>query len=296
MRLGRWFGIPVRVNPAAIPLAAAAIWLGEGMRLGVMTGSILIHELMHLAAARLLRIRIVELELMPVGGAARLENFWQLRPGQMMLVALAGPASNLLMMVISAAMCWWGLLPPLWTALLVEQNAVILLFNLIPALPMDGGRILCGWLSRRMSAAGAARLGEGLSGILAAGLIAAAGYGLFHGRMNITLPMAAVFLILSARRERKQAGISAIESLSRRVEELSIEKVLPVRWLAVNEETTVRDAAMELKPRYVHRMAVYDGGLRLVRVVEETELIGALVENSEKRMKNVKSIKIEKRG
>ncbi len=287
MRLGRLFGIPVRISPAALFMAALAIWLGEGQRLAVMSSSILLHELAHIAAARLLRVRVIELEMMPIGGAARLENLWRLRPSQVTMVALAGPMANLLLMVISAALCQWKIMPDQWAAMMIEQNAVICVFNLLPALPMDGGRVLCGLLSCRMSISGAAKVGRCVGQGLAAALLGMSAYGLMQGRLNITLPAAAVFLLMSARREQRQAEGAVLESLMGRFDELHAETVLPMRWLAVRTDATVRETAIQLRPRYMHRIAVYDDALNLAKVVEERELLLRLLENGDVLMENV---------
>ncbi len=277
MRLGRLFGIPVRVNPLTFLMIALAVWLGEGSRLLVMSSSILLHELSHIAAARMLRVRVIEIELMPAGGAARLESLWQLRPGQMAAVALAGPLCNMVIVILSAALCWWAILPPDWAAALIEQNSVILLFNLLPALPMDGGRVLCGLLGRRMSPACAARTGVRIGWVLAACLMALSVCGLMQGRLNITLPVAALFLIVSAQRERRQAESSAIESLTTRSIEMEEEGVLPVRWLAVRTDTSAHEVAARLRPRFMHMIAVYDNEMKLTGVIGEDGLMRALL-------------------
>lgn len=290
MRLGRWFGVPVRVNPVTLPMMALAFWLGEGRRLGMMLISILLHEFSHIAAARLLHVRVLELELMPAGGAARLENLWRLRPGQTTAVALAGPLCNLLLMTLSAALCWWGILPPDWAAALIEQNAVIFLFNLLPALPMDGGRVLCGLLSRRLSRSAAARVGAWTARGMAAILLAVAMIGFLRGHMNITLPIAAVFLLMCGGREQRQAEGAALESMMGRAEEMEEEVVLPVRWLAAGLDTPVRDVAVRMKPRYMHMIALYDDQLRLVGILSEAALTGALIDGGEERVGNLKPI------
>ena len=284
MRLGRLCGIPIRLHPLALPMMALAVWMGEGGRLAVMMGSILLHELTHMAAARALHVRVLELTLMPIGGAARLENLWGLRPGQVSLVAMAGPACNLIIVMAAAALCRWRLLGEEWTAVIIEQNLIIFLFNLIPALPMDGGRILCGLMGRRMSPAASARAGSMITCGIAGGMLVLSVYGVIRRRLNITLPLAALFLLMSAGKERRQSESAAIESLAGRAAEMEEEGVLPVRWLAVGEGTHAREAAARLRPRVMHMLAVFDRGMRLIDVVSEEALISALMENGERKM------------
>ncbi len=287
MRLGSLFGIPVRINPLSFPMIALAFWLGEGDRLMIMAGSILIHELTHVAAARMMHVRVYELELTPAGGAARLENLWRLRPGQAAAVALAGPAANLMIIVFSAALCWWHVLPPRLTADLIEQNLIICLFNLLPALPMDGGRVLCGLMSRKISVSEAARTGTRISCVLACMLAALSLWGVVRGRVNITLPMAAAFLLVSVRRERRQAELTLIESLTSRGKELDQESVLPVRWIAVRGDLPVREAAIRLKPRQIHLIAVYDDAMHLKQVMTEAALTAALMDDGGRKIAEI---------
>jgi len=287
MYLGRVFSIPVRLNPLSLPMIALAFWLGESRRLMIMAGSILLHELMHIAAARILHVRVYELELTPAGGAARIENLWRLRPGQAAAVALAGPAVNLMIILTAAALCWWEMMDAETGALLIEQNLIILLFNLLPALPMDGGRVLCGLLSRRMSPAGAARAGTGISVMLAAVLSALSVFGAMNGRLNITLPVAAAFLLMSTGSERRQAGYSLMESITGKGRELDQEGVLPVRWIAVRGDLPVREAAVRMKPRQMHLFAVYDDVMHLKRVISEEALTASLLADEEKKMDEI---------
>jgi stage IV sporulation protein FB len=140
---------------------------------------ILLHEFGHIAMARRYGIRTPEVILSPIGGLARLERMPE-EPRQELLVALAGPAVTA---VIAAVL--WGALAlgesrlslevfdrariPMAPGLLYV-NTSLLIFNLIPAFPMDGGRVLRAILAKRMGmVAGtriAVRVGQGFAVIL----------------------------------------------------------------------------------------------------------------------------------
>jgi Zn-dependent protease/predicted transcriptional regulator len=130
-------------------------------------GIILLHELGHATAARHYGIRTRDITLMPIGGLARMERMPD-HPGQELVVALAGPAVNLLLAVV-----YWGTINPIsalvhpqnlsWGAgqfldKLVWANVIMGVFNLIPAFPMDGGRVLRALLAMRWGHARATRL------------------------------------------------------------------------------------------------------------------------------------------
>lgn len=112
---------------------------------GLLTLSILFHELGHATVAKRLNLSIVRIHLFLFGGMAELRNRPH-RPGQEALVALAGPFSSFL---LGAAA--WGttlVLPPAWgvvhlmASFMAQMNLLLALFNLIPIYPLDGGRAL----------------------------------------------------------------------------------------------------------------------------------------------------------
>ena len=144
--------------------------------LGLFT-IVVLHELGHALAARHFGIQTREITLYPIGGVARLERMPS-QPRQEMLVAAAGPAVNVALAGVA------GLLSPLVTQPLgayilgqfVVLNLGLALFNLLPAFPMDGGRILRAYLTLKVGAAEAtrraAKLGRKLAWVLGiAGLV-----------------------------------------------------------------------------------------------------------------------------
>lgn len=268
----------LRVHPAA-PLALLLTAVRGGAPLAAaMTLSLAFHELCHAVMATALRVKVLEIELMPFGGAVRLEDAWRLRPGQLALVALAGPLGSGLLLFLSV-FC----LPSLEFAL---ANALLLTLNLLPALPLDGGRVLTGLLSVKWGAGRAARAGVWAGRALAFALLALAVYGCFaYGRLNPSLPLCAAFLIAAGPRERSAAAGGALLSLIDRRSELLEEGALPMKWLAADAETTVRRTLLRLKPRSLSRVAVYDDAMRLLGIIEEARLLDAALTDAEQPLR-----------
>jgi len=170
-KLGRFAGIDVYVHATFLLLIGwlglnywfearkfAAVVEGIGFILALFL-CVVLHEYGHALTARKYGIRTRDITLYPVGGVARLERMPE-RPIQELWVALMGPAVNV---IISAAIFVWLLLTdglvPLramsFTAgsfllRLMAVNISLFLFNLIPAFPMDGGRVLRAVLAMRM--------------------------------------------------------------------------------------------------------------------------------------------------
>jgi Zn-dependent protease/CBS domain-containing protein len=163
---------------------------------------VVLHEFGHVFAARAYGIRTSDVTLLPIGGVASLERMPE-KPGQEIVVALAGPVVNLVIAVALAALMGASFdlgrtsqLGDARASLLdrvAVANVALFLFNLIPAFPMDGGRVLRALLAIPMGYTRATRvaatIGQGLAFLFAL-------LGLVLG--NPMLVLVAVFIFLAA--------------------------------------------------------------------------------------------------
>ena len=237
------------------------------------------HEGAHLLAARLLHVGVEALDLMPFGGALTMENPYRLGRGQLLGVSLAGPAGNALGLVAAAALAWWGVLPAGFALELMRFHAMLAAFNLLPALPLDGGRAL---FSLARSGRERARALSALSGCgyaLAAALTAVA---LVHwartGTMNLALLFPAIFLAASGAREHRAAALGVAEALSERMTPRRGAPMRPakMRLLCIDEDADALQALRALSPREEALFAVYRRG-ELSHVVDSRALERALL-------------------
>jgi Zn-dependent protease len=165
---------------------------------------VLLHEFGHALAARRYGIRTPDITLLPIGGLARLERMPE-KPSEELVVAIAGPLVNvaiaLLLLPFAGTVFFPGAIESVEASMvskLFTANVMLVLFNLIPAFPMDGGRVLRAGLAFFMPYARATRFAS-LVGQGFALLFAAAGIFLLKSPM---LVFVALFVFVTAGEER----------------------------------------------------------------------------------------------
>ncbi|SDD23763.1 stage IV sporulation protein FB [Paenibacillus sp. UNCCL117] len=202
-----WFGTSFRFHPLFTLLLILSILTGYAAELLTLFGVVLVHELGHVAAARSLGWRVREVRLLPFGGVAVVEEAPGATAVHELAVALAGPLQNVWMMAVGYGLIWSGLLPPLWGEYFIQANAMIALFNLLPILPLDGGKVMTVLFGLWLPYQRTLQLAAGVSLLFSALLLAAA---LFHawterGGVQLNWLLIGCFLFASNWYERRGA-------------------------------------------------------------------------------------------
>jgi Zn-dependent protease/CBS domain-containing protein len=237
---------------------------------------VVLHEFGHVLAARRYGIRTPDITLLPIGGVARLERMPE-HPRQELVVALAGPAVNVVIAAVLFLLVGGvggdeapDLANP--SASLMERllwvNLFLAAFNLIPAFPMDGGRVLRALLTYRLGYVRgtqiAANVGQGVAFLL--GLL-----GLFGG--NVLLVFIALFVYLAAAAEAHVVQTRQI------AQGLTIANVTMTALQSLRPDSPLGQAVDSLISTAQHEFPVLDAGGGLVGVLTRDELIHGLREN-----------------
>jgi Zn-dependent protease/CBS domain-containing protein len=226
-QLGSLFGISIRVHITLIVLLAwvaiAAPIAGAGARQAfaqwvlvvAVFGCIVVHELAHALVARRFGCPTREILLLPIGGIAQMERMPE-RPAQELLVALVGPAANLVIALVLGGfigLAGWPIDPEQPASLgaiivpLFWSNIALAVFNLLPAFPMDGGRVLRAALASRMGRARATRAAGRVGKVLAVVFVFA---GLTFGATMLAL--IGLFVWFTAEQESATVMLSTLLS------------------------------------------------------------------------------------
>jgi Zn-dependent protease len=201
-RLGTLAGFPIRINLSfLLMLAVVLLWAGglQGLAIVLMAaGSVLLHELGHALMARHLGVPVAGIELHFFGGVAQMSDLPR-RPADEIAVAAAGPAVSFALAGLGHGLAAVAVVPALATgfALFGWVNLLLAVFNLLPAFPSDGGRILRAWLARRRGLVGATELAVKVGRVVC---VALAVVGLYTGSFQLVLVAGLLWLMGGAER------------------------------------------------------------------------------------------------
>lgn len=213
--------------------------------IAALFGCVVLHEYGHALTARRFGIRTTHITLLPIGGLAAMEKMPD-KPSQELLVAIAGPAVNI---VIAALIYLWLQVSPHniteaqltsgdmpLTVQLLVVNIFLAAFNLIPAFPMDGGRVLRAIFAMRMDYSKATSLassvGKGFAILFAA-------YGIYSG--NFMLTLIAGFLWFAGTAENRAT------QFKEEVKHLNIGHVMTQRFSIISSEDSIGTAERMLQ-------------------------------------------------
>jgi Zn-dependent protease/CBS domain-containing protein len=286
LTLGSVAGTAIRIH---ITFLLFLVWLGviyyrQGGAEAAWQGTIfivliflcvLLHELGHVFAARRYGVATRDVTLWPFGGIASMERMPD-KPSEELIVAVAGPAVNVAIATVLVLWLWPHLDPENLTKIedpavslavkVAGANIILVLFNMIPAFPMDGGRVLRALLAMRMGNARAtetaAVIGQGFAVVF--GVL-----GIFYNPMLIII---AAFIFLAASGEATQAQLRAV------AQGTLVSDAMVTSFESLPTSATVSDAADALIRTTQTEFPIVDGGGQLRGVLTRDAMIKALKE------------------
>jgi stage IV sporulation protein FB len=279
--IGRVAGTEIKVHLTFFILVA--FWGMAGYQQGELTGAlaaclmlfalfacVVLHEFGHILMARRFGVRTPDVILLPIGGVARLERIPD-EPKQELLIALAGPAVTLAIVLLVYTLLTIGGEAPRFVALdpdgpfletLMQVNLYLLVFNLFPAFPMDGGRVLRALLASRIGLVAGTRVAArfGQASAVVAGL-----YALSAGAPLLALVSLFVFLGAGAEAAAVETRVAG--------EGLNVDQMMVTHFRTIPVYATLSDAVELLLSSEQREFPVVDNMGRVEGVLTRDNLI-----------------------
>jgi Zn-dependent protease len=256
---------------------------------------VLLHEYGHAIAARRYGVKTRDIVLMPIGGVARLERMPE-KPFQEFVVAIAGPAVNVVIAVLLFVLIGFAVEEGAYAEMLFSAvqtrdigqeiatesgylmspavhffiylaftNVVLVIFNMIPAFPMDGGRVFRALLSMWLGRPKATKIAAWLGQLIALMLVGAGIWG-----SDYMLSLLGIFVIYAARAEND--NVQTEDLLSR----YKARDVLRPHFTRLRSNDWMLTAIETLKHGLERHFLVFDVNDRLVGMVEEEDIVRAM--------------------
>lgn len=277
MKVGTFLGIPLLVNPLFLLLLIICSAVGLLYETLVLFAVVLWHETAHVLVAKRHRLDVMEIELLPFGGVAKIEALLQMNPSLEVSVAIAGPLSNLVLIGIVFVLSQYYPLPEHWLLFIYRVNVVMVLFNCLPALPLDGGRVLRSFFVRHMGFQVATEKAAKWGQYQACLLGAFGGYGIYLGYTgSIVFIFMSIFLFSSARKEQANASYIFMRYLTRKKQEVRLQRVFAARQLVATAESALAEVFRQFSPPAYHVVYVLDLDGNIAGIIGELELINGL--------------------
>ena len=271
----RIFGGKLKIGWLMFPAVIVLIALGMGEAVLVYIPVMIVHEWAHLLAASALGVRITEMELWPFGCSAKIESF-ALSRSKEIIVAAAGPAVNLVM--ASAVFVIHTYMHPIAIAdRLITANIAIAAINMLPALPLDGGRIARAAFSSFLGYRRATRV-TAVTGVLFSVIMLGVGiYAAVNGVVNPSFFVMAVFLCIAAAQALHGAAYTLVRDFSGKRDTLSRRRTLAVNRFAAMKTDTVGDVMRMLETGKYNIVTVLNDDMGIAAELDEREILDGMM-------------------
>lgn len=227
-------GIKLRIHPLFFAFGVFYALTGKVFIFLIYTLTALIHELGHLFQAERLGYTMKRITLMPYGAVID-GNLYGLKLKDETVLALGGPLLNLIVALMFTAI-WW-VFPEVYafTDVVVTANTAIAVINLIPAYPLDGGRILFSLLALRFGEKTAGIWVKALGAVFALALTGLFVWSCFIG-FNMSILMFAVFVFLGLFTKKRENNYIRLFNVSR----ARLDRGIQVKTYAVHKSAQIK--------------------------------------------------------
>ncbi len=230
-----------------------------------------LHELAHILAARRLGVGVSGVELLPFGVSMRLLEDGIKSPADEIKISIAGPAASLL----TAYLCYGVYRLPNRDFVILSALSMAV-FNLLPVMPLDGGRIFRAALVKRYGCIRAASCSRAVSKLFAVLVVLCGVWLLYRTGFNFSLILIGGFLIASITEERKNTDLVIIKDILYSRKKLVSSGVMGSKLLVASEDSLASKVLKELSYESYALIGVVDSNDKITSLLSETEFVAGL--------------------
>lgn len=270
----------LKLHILVLPLIAASIWGGYFIEYSIAYSFALLHEAGHITAAYLLRTGISHIEILPFGVCGKLKSSIIKNPNHEMAVAAAGPVVSLATAFALILLNGCFAMPRILSAYSIKLNLSLAVINLLPAIPLDGGRIFRAYLTKKSNAGLSYVISAKVSLVIGILLFLSSVYALLSHSFNFSLIMISSFLLGNLLCEQKNITKNTLRELLCYNEKLIPNDFTPSYVTSADGSTPARKLLKRLSYDKYNVICVTDENLTITKILTEGQIIKALTEQS----------------
>ncbi len=274
-------GAKLKIHLLFFIVLTAALLGGYTVYFVLAYAAALLHECAHILTAKRLGIKISHIEIQPFGICAKLHSSMAESPSKEILIALAGPlCSACLALALFLTMTY---LPNAKSALIqytFQINLMLALLNLLPALPLDGGRVVKGCFTLAFGCVKAYNITLKISRFFITLLLGGAIWLLLSTQFNFSLLLIGAFLLGNLSAEQKNLTLLAMKELTEHKERFFQRDIHKAICITVRANIPARKILPRFRSSHYFIVHVVDKDAKILKTLTETQIIDALINDS----------------
>ncbi len=264
----------IRFSKYFIPYLLFLIIIGINYKLLLGFIIVIIHEMIHYITARILGYSGFCIEILPIGAALKLKDLDEASPMEDIIISLSGPIGNFIIALISYIV--YKYINNSYILLFLQYNMAIGLFNLFPAFPLDGGRVLRDILTTKFLYKKANEIALRISIILGYILLIIHFIALLYGISNINLALIAIFILVVSKKEKERIVYVIMGYIIKKREKLIKRGYIENKSISVHYKLTLLQLLDLVDKNKYNIFTVLDDNMDVLEVIYEEEVINGL--------------------
>lgn len=277
----------IYINIFIFPLIIAAYLTFSIPQLVISYAVAFVHEFSHYIGAKHYKIETGGFVIMPFGLSLRLKDRLIENPVHECIICALGPLSNLLMAVFGVYIRTHFDMNLNLVDFFILSNASMLIINIIPIIPLDGGRIVRASLTHKTGFAKACSITAALSQIFILLLGVLSIYVLYTTHFNVSLTIICAFLLFNMSAERKNDNLTVMRQIVYSKEKLARRRFMNVKWIALREGADTREVLKNFSYNNYYIVSIMDKNCRIQSIMTETQIIETLLKGNKKINSNI---------
>jgi stage IV sporulation protein FB len=272
--------VDIYISPMFFFLLIFLYILGYLTKFMLAFSAIIFHEIMHIISTALFRGSIYSVKVLPVGMNAVIEENSCTRL-QRIFIYISGPCANLILFLICLIVNTYYLFEPDKMVFFISTNLWLAIFNMLPVLPLDGGKIFREILAWRIGMVSAGKYINKVSIILILIMVAVFGaFLLITDKNNFSLLLIGVYIMLSLKSEIKETVLMNLKNIIFRRSRILKKGIYPARSIVVLKSKHLGEILKAMDFDMFHIVHVLDEELGLIKVLTEQDILQAIFKYS----------------